>query len=145
MFISFDSLIDHKDIRIFTPNELCLLICGVANVNVEDLRKNIRILPPYDQETPIIKMFFNVIRKWDDTNLTKLLMFIPGSSRMPVSGFKFFVDIKKRITIEHDPDKDHLPIAHTCINTIMRPEYRDEDELNRKLLISIDDRSFNLK
>ena len=139
----FDDLISHENIRIFTPNELSLLICGVADIDVEDLKRNVQIQQPYNMDTPVVKMFFEVISEWDKQNLTKLLMFITGSSRMP--RFKFFVDIKRPITIARDSDPSHCPVAHTCINRIDIPEYADKEDLNKKLLISIDENSFNLK
>lgn len=58
----FDSLINHKDIRIFTPNELSLLIWGVHDIDVDDLIRNICFIPPYNEKTPVIKMFFEIIR-----------------------------------------------------------------------------------
>ena len=81
----FDSIIPHEKIRMFTPTELGLLICGVSKIDVDDLKNN----NCYNEDSPEIKLFFDTIKKWDDKNMAKLLVFITGTSRMPVNGFVF--------------------------------------------------------
>lgn len=71
-------------------------------------------------------------------------MFITGSLRVPPTGFKFFKDIKKPITIAPDPDISHCPKSHAYIKTMDLPEHHDKEELNQKLLISINEIELNL-
>ena len=133
----FYSLIPLEEIRRFSPNELDLLICGVPEIKVDDLRKYCEYVYPYHSEHPVIKYFFSVISKWNNENLAKLLLFMTGSSQVPLDGFKFFKDIGQPMTIAPGGAKERLPAAHTCFNTIDLPEYENENELNDKLLFAI--------
>ena len=141
----FDSLIPHEKIRMFTPTELCLLICGVPKIDVDDLRNNVVIEEPYDANSPVINLFFNTIKKWDDENLAKLLIFITGTARMPSNGFVYYNQIRKPITIQAGGDHTRLPVAHTCVNTLDLPEYQNEEEMNSKLLLAIKVQDFQVK
>ncbi|KAK8840326.1 hypothetical protein M9Y10_030882 [Tritrichomonas musculus] len=54
----FDALIPHEIIKIFTPNQLLLLICGIPDIDIVDLRNNVVYEYPYDEKTPVVEMFF---------------------------------------------------------------------------------------
>ena len=64
---------------------------------------------------------------------------------MNPKGFKYFAEIKIPIKISPGGDPNHLPTAHTCINMIDLPEYENEEDLNQKLLLAINEESFDLK
>ncbi|KAK8852883.1 hypothetical protein M9Y10_017875 [Tritrichomonas musculus] len=135
---AFDSLISHEDIRIFTPDELDLLICGIPEIDVDDFRNHVEYELPYDKDTPVIKMFFNVISRWDNEKKAKLLMFMTGSSRVPSNGFKEFCEVcRKPLIIASGGDSSKLPQSHTCLNMLCIPQYKSEEELNDKLLFAI--------
>ena len=57
----FYKLISRDEIALFTPNEFDLLICGIPNIDVNDLRDNCVFQHPYTKNHPVIEMFFNVI------------------------------------------------------------------------------------
>lgn len=134
----FDSLISHKDLYIFTSKELQLLICGVPRIDVEDFIAHIKIQNPYTLETPIVKLFFQLIRKSDNDKLAKLLFFMTGSSRVPTNGFEEFCQLSGHsLKIARGGDINKLPCAHTCFNTIDIPPYESEEDLNNKLLLAI--------
>lgn len=126
----------------FTPTELCLLISGVLKIDVIDLMQNVEYEEPYNAENPVVKLFFEAIKKWDDENLAKLLVFITGTSKMPANGFK---ELKKPIKIADGGDASRLPCSHTCINRLDLPHYKTEDEMNSKLLTAINVNDFFLK
>ena len=71
-------------------------------------------------------------------------MFITGSSQVPANGFRHYKDIGNPITIQPGGGKERLPVAHTCFNTIDLPEYETEEELNQKLMLAINEDSFQL-
>ena len=135
---AFDSLIPHEDIKLFTPDELDLLICGIPEIDVEDFRNNTEYENPFDAETPVVKMFFNVISRWDNEKKAKLLLFMTGSSRVPSNGFREFCEVcKKPLLIASGGDRSNLAQAHTCFNMLCLPQYESEEELNDKLLYAI--------
>jgi E3 ubiquitin-protein ligase HUWE1 len=133
----FYSLIPLEEIRRFTPNELDLLICGVPEIDVDDLMANCSYNHPYGPNTKVVKLFFKVVKGWTNENLAKLLLFITGSSHVPMTGFKAFRDIGQPITLSPGGPKERLPVAHTCANTLDLPAYGNEEELEAKLMFAI--------
>lgn len=133
----FNWLIPHKEIKYFSQSELDLLICGIPEIDINDLKQNTIFCYPYKIDHPVIIMFFNVISKWKHDDLAKLLLFFTGSSQMPVNGFKDYKEKGNPITISPISDKKSLCRAHTCFNTLDLPQYDSEFELNKKLLQSI--------
>jgi E3 ubiquitin-protein ligase HUWE1 len=133
----FYSLIPLEEIRRFTPNELDLLICGVPEIDVADFRANCSYNLPYTSKHRVVVLFFTVIANWSNENLAKLLLFITGSSQVPVMGFKSFRDMGQPITISPGGGSKRLPVSHTCANTLDLPEYTDEEELGSKLMFAI--------
>ena len=140
----FNSLIPHDEICFFSPSELDLLICGIPIIDVDDFIQNIYIQSPYNKDHPVIKLFFGVISKWDNDKLAKFLLFLTGSSQVPISGFKDFRDKGKQITIAPGGDRSRFCVAHTCNNTLDLPEYESEEEMNEKLIISIQHSEFGI-
>lgn len=64
---------------------------------------------------------------------------------MPLNGFVEYKEKGKPITIAPGGDRDHLCVAHTCVNMLDLPQYENENEMNNKLLKSIQVCSFGLK
>ena len=133
----FYGLIPKNEIQMFTPNELDLLICGVPEIDFKDLRENCDFQPPYHSKHHVINMFFDVISKWNHEGLAKLLLFITGSSQVPVGGFKMLKEARQQIIIAPGGDNERLPQAHTCMNTLDLPEYKNPEEMDRKLKLAI--------
>ena len=58
--------------------------------------------------------FFNVISKWPQENLEKLLKFITGTSVVPVEGFRYFDKLGGKIGIQFtNSNKNSYPVSHT--------------------------------
>ena len=90
-------------------------------------------------------MFYNVISKWSQEDLSKLVLFITGSANVGVNGFEDFKNNGNSVKItSYGKSKDHLPIAHTCSNQLVLPEYDNEKDMNDKLLLAIQDCHFGL-
>ena len=141
----FNSLISTDELKIFLPNEFDLVLCGIPVIDVNDLMKNTVFISPYNINHPVIVMFFKTISKWSPEDLAKLLMFITGSSQVPVNGFVDYVDRGKPIKIAPGGDKNRLCTAHTCFNKLDLPEYENENQLNLKLMQSIQECAFGLQ
>lgn len=140
----FESIIPYKDIQMFSPKELNLMICGCSKIDVDDMEKNTLIEFPLTKKSPNVMLFFKAIKKWENSDLVKLLMFITGSSRVPATGFKYLKDIGYPIKIQTGGDRNRLPQAHTCFNTIDLPNYETENEINQKLLMAIHVMNFHI-
>lgn len=135
----FDSLLPHEFLRIFTPNELDLLICGVPSIDVNDFIENITFKYPYNENTPVVKLFFEVIQNWNDEDLAKLLQFMTGTARVPLNGLKEFAEITgHRLKIGPGGERTNWPQARTCFNELDLPEYQTKEELETLLRRSIE-------
>lgn len=134
----FDELIPHNDIKMFTPNELDMIICGIDNIDVDDFIAHTICEHPYTKDSPVIKMFFNLLRKWDNEKLAKLLFFMTGATHLPPSGFKGFCESSGHLLrIQAGGKTNSLPKGHTCFNAIDLPPYENEEIMSRKLLMAI--------
>lgn len=78
----------------FSPSELDLLICGIPHIDLEDMRKHTFYENPYHDLHSTIIMFFKVLSKWSQEDLGKFLIFLTGSSQVPVDGFKYLKIVK---------------------------------------------------
>ena len=140
----FEEIIPPVYFKIFSPSELDLLICGIPQIDLEDMKNFAYYDFPYYINHPTIIMFFNVLSKWSQENVAKFLLFVSGSSQVPVGGFKYFKDCGKPFRISYIYDKYRLPVAHTCFRTIDLPEYDDENDMNEKLMMAINNCDFGL-
>lgn len=107
-----------------------------------DLKKNTVYEYPYHENHPVIVLFFKVLSKWNNENLAKFLLFLTGSSQVPINGFKAFKERGNPITISDGGDKTRFPAAHTCFNMLDLPKYNNEKEMNNKLIRAIQEREF---
>lgn len=133
----FHSLIPKDDIAILNAKELDLLICGEDKIDVDDWWRNCTFCAHYSREHPVVQRFFQVIRKWTQENLEKLLEFITGCPRVPFGGFRQFHEAGVPMRIQRDPNGDRLIHAHTCVNILNLPEYETEAEMNDKLMYAV--------
>jgi E3 ubiquitin-protein ligase HUWE1 len=139
----FHELINPELISIFTPRELELMISGLPDIDVDDLKKNTEYTGwrPVDKE---IEWFWKVMYELSRDEKAKFLQFVTGSSKVPLAGFSELQGMRgtKKFTINKDSSggsKGALMSAHTCFNTLDLPVYQSEDELREKLLYAINE------
>ncbi|OHS96224.1 hypothetical protein TRFO_37636 [Tritrichomonas foetus] len=135
----FYMLIPHNEIKMFNPDELNLLICGIPEIDIEDFKANCKYSHPYNAMHKTIKFFFNVVSRWNMENRAKLLLFITGTSQVPIGGFKALEETGRPIMIEYGGNNTRFPVAHTCTNTLDLPTYENEEEMERKLIFAIEE------
>lgn len=76
--------------------------------------------------------------------LAKFLMFVTGTSKVPLEGFKGLVGMRglQKFSIHKAYGTDStLPSAHTCFNQLDLPEYSSEEILKEKLTYAINEAS----
>lgn len=123
----------------FSESEFELLLCGVEDIDVDDWKNN-TIYENYGPRSQIIRWFWTVVEEFSQDDKRKLLHFATGSDKVPYGGFANLKangnrsKFKIQIIIS---DSTHLPIAHTCFNTIDLPQYTSKDNLREKLLQAI--------
>lgn len=159
----FHDLVPAELISIFTPTELELLICGLPDVNVEDLRSN----TDYQQcraTDDCIVWFWEILRDFSREEKALFLQFVTGTSKVdpyliffslsltlmfvhsqvPLNGFSGLQGIRgpQRFSIHRShAGPTALPTAHTCFNQLDLPVYPTKDDLLEKLLMAINEGS----
>jgi E3 ubiquitin-protein ligase HUWE1 len=133
----FHELIPLEELQMFRPSELDLLICGVPEIDLDDFRTNCQFIPPYGGDHPVIQRFFVVLGELSTKERGKFLVFLTGSSAVPVGGFSGLGDIGRPIRIGPGGDAERFPQAHTCMHQLDLPEYESEEDMKAKLLFAI--------
>jgi len=135
----FQELIPREDIKIFNELELELLMSGLPEIDVADLKANVEYLG-YTLSSPQINWFWKTVSEMGREDLARLVMFTTGTSKVPLEGFAALQGMNghQKFQIHRVAgDSNRLPTAHTCFNQLDLPEYSDEDKLRRSLLVAI--------
>ncbi|KAI8608198.1 E3 ubiquitin-protein ligase hula [Chytriomyces sp. MP71] len=135
----FNEIVPQDMITVFNPQELELLIGGLAEVDMDDWIKNTDYRG-YTENDETVKMFWKCIKEMDNEKKANLLQFVTGTSRIPVNGFKDLQgsDGPRRFCIEKTGEVDSLPKSHTCFNRLDLPPYRSYEVLEKKLTQAIE-------
>ena len=111
---SFYSLVPKRLIKIFNEHELELLIAGLPNIDVEDLKRNSRYEGFLDNSPQIIWLW-QALNSFDQTDRARFLQFVTGTSKVPLGGFAALGTWN--FTIRRDNRSvNRLPSAHTWYN-----------------------------
>jgi E3 ubiquitin-protein ligase HUWE1 len=137
----FYELVSPELIAIFNPRELELLISGLPDIDVLDLKKNTDYVgwKATDKE---IEWFWNVMTSLSRNEKAAFLQFVTGSSKVPLAGFSELQGMRgtQKFSIHKTGGTDGaLMSAHTCFNSLDLPVYKTEDELREKLLYAINE------
>jgi hypothetical protein len=149
-FILFDEFEDHfqgwkrgwekithkNDILCkLSGQELQLLVEGdkTHDIRLLDLKKGCRYVG-FQKDDPTVDFFWSVLSSLDRDHAKAFLVFLTGSSGVPISGLKGF-----QITIQKSgTDTARLPVAHTCAATLDLPAgYANQQQLESKLLMAL--------
>ena len=123
---------DGPTLRIFDPTEVELLVCGVPTFQFHELEGIAQYGEGYSKDHPTIKLFWQAFHALPTELKRKFLLFVSGSDRVPLGGWKSF-----RLVIQRTGDPAALPAAHTCFNILDLPEYTSLDELQSKLVYAL--------
>ena len=127
---------------VFTEEEMNFMISGQDDIDLRDLKENVIYKGEYNENHPVIKMFWEKLVTLNKNELIKFLQFSTGSSAVPIDGFGSLKDIRGRIqkfTIEpfmnysaDNPDiyQFHAIESRKQYNTIILPKYKTKKELN---------------
>ena len=120
----------------FDECELELLLCGVREYNLAELKKNNIIVSGLSSK--LKSWFWMALSHFTAEQFARLLQFTTGSSQLPPGGFG---DLKPLFQIAPTHKKDSLPIAHTCFNMICLSDHSSFQSFERALLIAINNGS----
>lgn len=131
----FYDIIPKRLISIFNEQELELLISGLPNIDIEDLRANTEyhkyqatsiqvreqiqvVMKPTNHRIQLfqIQWFWRALRSFDQAERAKFLQFVTGTSKVPLQGFGSLEGMNgtQKFQIHRDDrSTDRLPSAHT--------------------------------
>jgi len=138
----FHDIIPPELVRIFTEQELELLISGLPDIDVDSWKNNTE-LHGYNSSDAVIQWFWRAVRSFDQTEKAKLLQFITGTSKVPLEGFGHLQGTQgiQKFNIHKAYGADRLPAAHTCFNQLDLPQYESYEKLRAQLLICMNEAS----
>lgn len=127
----------------FAPAEAELLLHGEAEVDIADMRTNADYGDGYAADSPQVAWLWEVAAELGQEARGRLLHFITGRRRVPTGGFAELARDASgggRVKIQRGlgGDVGKLPTAHTCVNSLVLPEYPSKEVLRAKLLQAIE-------
>ncbi|CAL5213878.1 unnamed protein product [Lathyrus oleraceus] len=139
----FNEMVPRELISIFNDKELELLISGLPEIDLEDLKANTEYTG-YTVASNVVQWFWEVVKSFNKEDMARLLQFVTGTSKVPLEGFKALQGISgpQRFQIHKAYGApDRLPSAHTCFNQLDLPEYTSKEQLQDRLLLAIHEAS----
>lgn len=134
-------IINPSWLSMFNQAELQTLIGGDSSeIDVDDLRRNTIYSGVYEigddgLEHPTIQIFWEVMKKLDDSDRRKVLKYVTSTPRGPLLGFG---QLNPRFSIrDAGSDQQRLPSTSTCINLLKLPRYQSSATLKQKLLYAV--------
>jgi len=119
---------------LFRPEEVEQLVCGSHVFDFEELQNATKYDGGFSAQTETIQHFWSIVHELSVEDKRRLLQFATGSDRAPVGGLGRL----KLIIARNGADSDRLPMAHTCYNFLLLPEYGDREKLKERLMKAID-------
>eukprot|EP01017_Pseudomicrothorax_dubius_P045945 TRINITY_DN8029_c0_g3_i1.p1 TRINITY_DN8029_c0_g3~~TRINITY_DN8029_c0_g3_i1.p1 ORF type:complete len:322 (-),score=81.09 TRINITY_DN8029_c0_g3_i1:88-1053(-) len=129
----FYKVVTGNIIKIFTPRELNVLICGSQKLDFNELERAMEYEDGFDKDSQVIKDLWAILHSFNEEQKKKFLFFCTGTDRAPIQGLGSLRFIVSR----WGPDSDKLPTAHTCFNHLLLPEYSSREKLREKLLTAM--------
>lgn len=139
----FNELVPRELISIFNDKELELLISGLPEIDLDDLKANTEYTG-YTVASSVVQWFWDVVKTFNKEDMARLLQFVTGTSKVPLEGFKALQGISgpQRFQIHKAYGApERLPSAHTCFNQLDLPEYSSKEQLQDRLLLAIHEAS----
>lgn len=76
--------LDH--LKIFSAEELELLISGMPEIDIDDLESNTEYVN-YSKDSMVIKWFWKTLKSFNNQLRAEFLQFVTGTSKVPLDGF----------------------------------------------------------
>eukprot|EP00042_Codosiga_hollandica_P028040 m.144436 g.144436 ORF g.144436 m.144436 type:complete len:797 (-) comp52662_c0_seq1:132-2522(-) len=130
----FNEVLPLQLLEVFDEKEFEMLLIGLQEFDVDEWER-CTVYRNYTKSSKQIMWFWQLLRTWDNEKRARLLQFVTGSCRLPVSGFKELMGSQgpQPFCIEKVGDHKMLPRSHTCFNRLDLPPYNSFEELKEKL------------
>eukprot|EP00656_Telonema_subtile_P015603 TRINITY_DN18200_c0_g1_i2.p1 TRINITY_DN18200_c0_g1~~TRINITY_DN18200_c0_g1_i2.p1 ORF type:complete len:559 (+),score=174.27 TRINITY_DN18200_c0_g1_i2:541-2217(+) len=129
----FQAVAGGDALKLFNAHELEQLVCGSHELDFDAMQRHSIYDDGYDAEHPVIKHFWEIVHGYSEEEKRALLTFCTGSDRAPIRG----LGSMQFVITRGGPDSDRLPVAHTCFNHLLIPDYPTKEKLADKLRFAI--------
>ena len=132
---TFYKYIPIDKIKCLNSNELELLLNGRPFIDIDEWKSFTEYKGAYNENHVVIKWFWEILSELSQKELSNLLLFATGSSRVPLGGFSELESNNgylSRFTIEYIEYNKHVKNfikAHTCFNRIDLPCFTNKNDL----------------
>ena len=149
----FHELIPASLVSLFNEQEVELMICGLPDIDLNDLKKNIEYrgfgaaassasapdAAATGSDSQIIQWFWTIVSEFSQQEKALLLLFVTGTSKLPLEGFKALQGTNgiTPFTLQKADGVDRLPLSHTCFNQLDLPSYSSIDVMREKLMMAL--------
>lgn len=116
-------------LQLFNAHELEQLICGSHELDFEAMQRGTIYDDGYDENSQVITWFWETVHTFNESEKRMLLTFCTGYDRAPING----LGQMNFVITRGGPDSDRLPVAHTCFNHLLLPDYDSKEKLAEKL------------
>ncbi|XP_059615438.1 probable E3 ubiquitin-protein ligase HERC4 isoform X2 [Phlebotomus argentipes] len=130
--LGFQKVCGGGILHLFSSRELMAMVVGNENYDWFALQETAQYRNGYSSSDQTVQWFWEVFHELSLNDKKNFLLFLTGSSRIPIQGMKAI-----KIYIQPTPDDRFLPVAHTCFNLLDLPRYRTKEKLKYKLLQAI--------
>ncbi len=122
-------------LSLFDEQELELMLCGVREYSVMELRQHHDAIPGLSSKTE--EWFWAALASFTPEQLARMLQFTTGSSQLPPGGF---AELRPRFQIgPGETPPGSLPTAHTCFNLICLPDHETFRHFEKAFLTAINE------
>eukprot|EP00828_Plagiopyla_frontata_P016612 TRINITY_DN2178_c0_g1_i2.p1 TRINITY_DN2178_c0_g1~~TRINITY_DN2178_c0_g1_i2.p1 ORF type:complete len:678 (+),score=133.34 TRINITY_DN2178_c0_g1_i2:1511-3544(+) len=135
----FHELIPKNLISIFDSRELELMISGLPEIDLDDLKHNAEY-HGYTNESQEIKWLWQILEGFDSQERAAFVQFVTGTSKVPLEGFKAIRGMGNQIQkfqIHKSYEVKKLPTSHTCFNQLDLPQYPTKEIMLDKLKFAV--------
>jgi hypothetical protein len=135
---AFHSVVPLEAISLFDPMELELLISGLPDIDLDDLRVHTDY-HGYKASDPTIELLWSVVGDFSKEEKALFVQFFSGTSKVPLDGFSALQGTEgiQRFSVHKAFDPLLLPTSHTCFNQLDLPQYPSKEIMREKLLLAI--------
>jgi hypothetical protein len=134
----FDCIPEER-IKCFNSNELELILNGRPFIDVEEWQSFTAYKPPYNKDHKVIKWFWEILSQLPQKELSNLLLFASGATRVPLGGFAVLESSKGYLSqftidyVDYNKRVKNFIHAHTCFNRIDLPCFPNKNELEEAI------------
>ncbi|KAK4945791.1 Ubiquitin fusion degradation protein 4 [Elasticomyces elasticus] len=137
----FSQVFSYATLKAFTPDELVMLFGRVEeDWSIETLMDSVKADHGFNMDSKSVRNLLQTMSEMSPALRRDFLMFVTGSPRLPMGGFKSLTPMFTVVCKPSEPpytSDDYLPSVMTCVNYLKLPDYTSQAVLKEKLFVAI--------